>query len=366
MGRAMDTSNKQIKTIFEKNFGTVDFSSFPNRIIVHNREVDRRAIWGERYIEYRRKWNENPKDYVLEDFPLHIDIELTTNCNLKCPMCMRNVYKQDNNQYIKEKLFLRILDECVANNIPSIKFIGRGEVLLHDKFPWMVKTAKERGIMEVHVTTNATLLSPYIAEQLLDAGIDNIVFSFDGATKETYESIRIGAVYEEVVGNVVNLLNLREQKGMQKPVVQVQMVCMKKNSDEIKDFVQFWKGHGVNRVDLLRYRNVSDKESGKKRIAPKPLSKHPCGQLWQRLAVFCDGTVSMCCGDYKPVNNLGNVSETPLKEVWKSSKLSEIRKKHRSGRWNEVSPCNSCEVNSTAADNDDWNWLVKDLQKNTD
>ena len=38
-----------------------------------------------RFIEYRRKWDENPKKLYHGEFPLHLDIEVTSNCNLKCP-----------------------------------------------------------------------------------------------------------------------------------------------------------------------------------------------------------------------------------------------------------------------------------------
>jgi hypothetical protein len=41
------------------------------------------------YFEYRRRWNENPKNFVVGDFPIHLDVEATSDCNLKCTMCPR-------------------------------------------------------------------------------------------------------------------------------------------------------------------------------------------------------------------------------------------------------------------------------------
>src|ERR1043166_4814971 len=45
------------------------------------------AQFGERFAEYRRKWTTYPKNQILSDFPINVDLELASMCNLKCPMC---------------------------------------------------------------------------------------------------------------------------------------------------------------------------------------------------------------------------------------------------------------------------------------
>ena len=40
-----------------------------------------------RFKEYRSKWDENPRKLEHGNFPLHLDIEVTSLCNLKCPFC---------------------------------------------------------------------------------------------------------------------------------------------------------------------------------------------------------------------------------------------------------------------------------------
>ena len=45
-----------------------------------------------RYLEYRRRWMENPKNFMVEDFPIHLDIEVTNRCNLKCTFCDKLPY----------------------------------------------------------------------------------------------------------------------------------------------------------------------------------------------------------------------------------------------------------------------------------
>ncbi len=45
------------------------------------------AGWEKEYKEYRRLWEELPKEQKVRDYPLLVDLELVSKCNLKCPMC---------------------------------------------------------------------------------------------------------------------------------------------------------------------------------------------------------------------------------------------------------------------------------------
>ena len=92
--------------------------------------------------------------------------------------------------------------------VPSIKFNWRGEPLLHSRIPDFIRLAKESGILEVIINTNATNLTMKMSEKLIDAGLDLMIYSFDGGTKETYESMRPGRFkknsFESVYQNIKN------------------------------------------------------------------------------------------------------------------------------------------------------------------
>ena len=76
-------------------------------------------------------------------------------------------------------------------NIASLKLNWRGEPLLHPQLCEIIRHAKEQGIVDVIINTNATHLDDSYAEKLLNSGLDYIIFSFDGGTKETYEKNRV-------------------------------------------------------------------------------------------------------------------------------------------------------------------------------
>ena len=43
--------------------------------------------WEDDYKDYRKQWHENPEFKIIPDYPLCIDLELSSACNLACPMC---------------------------------------------------------------------------------------------------------------------------------------------------------------------------------------------------------------------------------------------------------------------------------------
>ena len=90
----------------------------------------------------------------------------------------------------------------------GVAFMGLGEPLLHPRFLDMVRLAKDRGL-RAEVTTNALLLDDEIAAGLVEAGLDQLVVSIDGASAEAFGRVRSGASLERVVENVRRLHDRR-------------------------------------------------------------------------------------------------------------------------------------------------------------
>lgn len=310
---------------------------------------DAEQSFGPEYKGYREKWNEYPKKWIVNDFPLHLDIESTNACNLRCVMCPRN-FMTEKIGYIEWNLFKKIIDEGAKYRLPSIKLNYRGEPLLHPNLPRMVRYAKEKRIIEVQFNTNGLPLNKKKIEELLDAGLDRIIFSFDGATKETYEKIRTGSNYEKVVNNIRTLVVMRNEMGLKRPLVRVQMVKMKENEHEVEDFLKMW-------IPVANRVAVSTKREP--RGVQEEVRHFPCPQIWQRLMVCWDGEVRICCGDWSGEIVLGNAKESSIYELWHSQKLNQIRELHAQGRFNEIPVCARCEVNTPRADSEIQRLLTK-------
>jgi len=326
-----------------------------SQILGTDRFDDAELSFGPEYQEYRKKWTEYPKRRIVNEFPLHVDIESTNACNLRCVMCPRN-FMTEKIGYIEWALFEKIIDEGAEYRLPSIKLNYRGEPLLHPQLPEMVAYAKRKGIIEVQFNTNGLLLSEKKIGELLGTGLDRIIFSFDGATKESYERIRTGSNYERVVNNIKTLVKMRNKRGSKRPLVRVQMVKMKDNEHEVEDFLKMWISV-ANRVAI----NIEREPMG----TQKEVEHFPCPQIWQRLMVCWDGEVRMCCGDWSGEIVLGNAKESTIYKLWHSGKLNKIRKLHSQGRFNEIPVCARCEVNTQRIDSEIQRLVTKYPQTRT-
>jgi len=185
----------------DKNFNRIDYMEknmefnaayrsyiAKNQILDSDRYVLNKFI--QNYKEYRQSWT-NPIKRSNLNTPLSIDIETASVCNLACPHCSRE-YIITPDKVMHEDLYKRLIQETVSLNVPSIKLNWRGEPLLNPKLGKMIEYAKEQGILEVLINTNAVSLTEEKAEELIESGLDVIIYSFDGGTKKTYEKMRPG------------------------------------------------------------------------------------------------------------------------------------------------------------------------------
>ena len=132
-----------------------------------------RSYRDEGYQAYRSEWDQRPVDRNPGSFPLHLDLDPTNACNLKCTMCPRTHYLNNGLTnwapggkigFMDFALFCRIIDQAADNGVYSIKLNYLGEPLLHPRVVDMVAYAKARGL-EVMMNTNATLLSAAIVPE---------------------------------------------------------------------------------------------------------------------------------------------------------------------------------------------------------
>ena len=103
-------------------------------------------------------------------------------------------------QQMDQALFEQIVDECAAWGCREIHLHNFGEPLLDDRLEDRIRYAKQKGIATVKIFSNGSLLNEPRARGLIDAGLDEIKISFDGASKEEFERIRFPLKFDVVDG----------------------------------------------------------------------------------------------------------------------------------------------------------------------
>ena len=302
----------------------------------------------QKFEVYRRKWNENPKNFIVGDFPIHMDLETVTKCNLRCFMCYY-AFAPPAPSEMPTELFHKVIDEGAEKGLCSIKTQFRGEPLIDPRMPDFVAYAKNKGIIEVMFNSNAMLLTKEKAKAIIKASLDKIICSVDGYTKEIYEEIRIGGNFETVVENIKGLQALKKEMELEKPIIRVQMVDTPKNHEQIDGYIEFW-GEIVEQVaidDMVELWNDDDDAT--------PLPNWACAQIWQRLVVLTDGDVLPCChalyGGKEKLLVVGNANESTIEDIWKGQKMTELRELHKAGMSHEISMCRQCAMRKGIVEN---------------
>ena len=302
------------------------------------------------YFEYRRRWNENPVDDVVEPFPVHLDIEATSNCNLKCSMCPRTEMVA-NGTFWRVKsfdfdLYCRLIDEGAEKGLASIKFNYLGEPLMNPRLVEMIRYAKDRGVVDVMFNTNATMLTERLARELVESGLDKLFFSVDSPDREHYNEIRVNADYDKVMRNIRRFMEIRREMNSLKPFTRVAMVRMKENEHEWQAFRDLFEPivDAVGYQDYMDHSSQSKTDKGVIEVKATKETKFCCPQLWQRMFVHPDGVVSVCCVDSARVLSVGNIHNRTVEEIWTGSEYEKLRELHRTGRIDEISVCSKCPL----------------------
>ncbi|MBT6046030.1 MAG: radical SAM protein [Candidatus Scalindua sp.] len=292
------------------------------------------------YLLFRYKFKYDPRQRILNKFPLHLLLEPTSICNISCPMCFQvdtSFRKKEYMGMMDIDLFKSLIDQAVENECMALTLASRGEPLLHKQFGDMLAYCKDK-FYELKVITNATKLNEEMAHKILASAVSIVVFSVDSYFKEEYEKLRKGAKFEEVLTNIKRFCEIRNSnESYSKTTTRISGV---KLSDEQKKdpYYEFWKGT-VDSVLLKEPTYRWDSYGNEKFKLEKP-----CGLLWERMYVWYEGTCNPCDFDYKSSLAVGDASKEKLKDIWFGEKYNKLRKLSLEGKRSEMYPCRMCHL----------------------
>lgn len=172
---------------------------------------------------------------VIRRPPSHLNrvyIELTSECNLDCTTCMRNVWNQELGDMSRET-FERVLEDISAlEDRPGVFFGGFGEPFAHPRaLEWITEAA---GVSpSVELITNGTMLTEETIDELIAAGVKTIWVSLDGATPESYADVRLGATLPQVIENLKTLKRRKIRASTDYPKLGIAFVAMASNIGDL-------------------------------------------------------------------------------------------------------------------------------------
>jgi len=265
--------------------------------------------------------------------PEIVQIEATNICNAKCVFCPRDEMHRRQG-IMTVALFKKIVDECAELGITHVRMHNYGEAFVDRKLVEKVRYAKEKGIREVGMISNGSLITEPVARGMIEAGLDAINISVDAAGKDVFEATRIGLKYDKVIANIERLLRLRAESGKRRPKLILSFVRQNNSADE-QAFIEHWRtiADKIHVTDLHNWAGTLNTESD---------VNYPCYRPWLTFTVLWDGRVSLCCADFDGRTILGNLNTHTIAEIWNAEPYRDARREHLESGGPDV--CRACDL----------------------
>jgi MoaA/NifB/PqqE/SkfB family radical SAM enzyme len=201
-------------------------------------------------LERLKMWGEGK-----EAPPLHIDIEPTSSCNLKCRFCWtRSKERVKNCQYqrtLTNKKLLEIVREAAKLGVKEWEIAGGWEPMFKPNAVFkMMELIKKYG-MYGSITTNGNLFTKKMIKKLVEIGWDRILFSLEGPDAETHDFLtQVKGSFERETRNIRLFKEWKKRLGKKKPLYSIHSVLTNRNYDKLERMIEFGKELGCDGVNF--------------------------------------------------------------------------------------------------------------------
>lgn len=304
----------------------------------------------------------------------HLQIEITSRCNLRCKTCLYGHYPE---RWIPadldDGLYAKILN--AGGPLTSVHLQGWGESLLRADTPELVRRARQKGLV-VSLSSNGTIADTGLAHDLTAAGLDSMAISFAGATADVQDPLRGTGTFDRAVRAAAAFQRARGDDG--RPPLVMNFLLVRANHRQLSRalglarrlrMARLQVGHLVHpvapdqrklpaypgwrpasgRLFLLRlatlWQRVELVLPGFKSQPTPVCPKNPLAQAF----VGADGTVSPCVYLNPPLNTgvprmidgrvrerprvvMGNLADADLASIWHNEPYRAFRRSFRQRR----------------------------------
>lgn len=244
---------------------------------------------------------------------------------------------------MKYEDYKKAADEIAGHKINSFWLQNYGESTLHPDLIRMIEYADQKGIEPLILSTNCTTLNDNMADDLLRSGLDYLVLSLDGATKETFERLRAGADYEQVVKNIQHIFQKKNELKIKAPILILQIVYSNETKDEINAYIKQWEGF-LNKDDQISLKAYND-FAGQVEVkypTEKEFARMPCQVFFGNLVILWNGDATPCCMDIEGTLKVGNVFSSSIGQVWNGEAYNKLRKAVNDRNYQGLDICRKC------------------------
>lgn len=244
-------------------------------------------------------------------------VETVLGCNLRCPGCPIGINLLTRKKKLMDwGIFITIADK-IRPYAEYVYLHEWGEPLLHPRIVDMVEYLKP---IRCGIATNGQLVTDNIARKLAACSVD-VMVSLDGYTQEVYKKYRVGGNVDKAYKAIELLLKYGVKD------LAVRYVIFKHNQHELDLFMKKMKKMNIKnasaKVPFVMKNSNLEYASEYVRKTPNKFSQ--CVALTRTMTIGVDGTVHICCNDYNMLEQLGNLMNKDVIEIYNNEKVNKLR-----------------------------------------
>ena len=206
-----------------------------------------------------RYCNEHRCSYIKSDGVLHgrteriqhLRLAIDDSCNLRCPSCRTAmIFHKEGSAYgSRIKLADKINNWLQEYQHPIQVHMGSdGDPFASHVYRHFMSQTPQRDNIKYSILTNGLMFKefhtkvPYVIGNLKELGV-----SIDGASKYTYEKLRVGGRWEKILEGLECMAEQKQRHGFR---FILHFVVQKDNYHEMEDIIELGKQYGADRVWL--------------------------------------------------------------------------------------------------------------------
>lgn len=318
----------------------------------------------------------------------YLFIEITNACNFKCTWCPDDVMGRRRGFMRKEEAFA-LLEQIAAKKswlgpLYPVKLHQMGEPFLHPDLVPIVKKAEDLGV-GVELNTNCGLLTPGIVDGLYDAGLTNLILSYQTPDTESFKTRKAPRLAFEAYRDKVRMAVERKVAKGARTHLEIDILNTKysdgyrvvSEDEQALAFLEDWIAFArdlesryqlaprVHDWHAIRERHLLDQDEngsrypildgvdliwkrchswgnviGEHQVVGAPVETY-CPAPYDQFVIQWNGDVVSCCTDYEGLTKTANVFRDSIEAIWTGEVLRRRRQDMLEGRLLDV--CARCQ-----------------------
>ena len=179
----------------------------------------------------------------------HLRLAIDDSCNLRCPSCRKGLifHKEGSAYNLGIRLADKINDWLYNYEHPIQVHIGSdGDPFASHVYRHFMEQTPQRDNIKYSILTNGLMFRefyntvPHVINNLQELGV-----SIDGASKETYEKLRLGGRWEKILEGLECMTELKKKYNFR---FSLHMVVQQENWHEVESMLELGRTYNVDRI----------------------------------------------------------------------------------------------------------------------